>query len=45
MSMLTASPVRWTGWLLIGGAVLFMIGAILAYDPARGLLARRGGDA
>jgi ABC-2 type transport system permease protein len=31
--------------VVCGCTALFMIGAILAYDPARGLLARRGGDA
>src|SRR5262249_45620880 len=27
---------------VVGGCTLFMVGAILAYDPARGFLARRG---
>jgi ABC-2 type transport system permease protein len=31
--------------VVCGCTAVFMIGAILAYDPARGLLARRGGDA
>jgi ABC-2 type transport system permease protein len=31
--------------VVCGCTAAFMIGAILAYDPARGLLARRGGDA
>jgi ABC-2 type transport system permease protein len=31
--------------VVCGCTALFMTGAILAYDPARGLLARRGGDA
>jgi hypothetical protein len=29
MNTLTASDVRWTGWLLVGGAAAFMVGAIL----------------
>jgi ABC-2 type transport system permease protein len=28
-----------------GCTILFLFGAILAYDPARGFLARRGGPA
>jgi ABC-2 type transport system permease protein len=36
--------VNWVALAAVCGAtVAFMIGAILAYDPARGLLARRGG--
>jgi ABC-2 type transport system permease protein len=31
--------------VVCGCTALFMLGAILAYDPARGLLARRGGEA
>jgi ABC-2 type transport system permease protein len=31
--------------VVCGCTAVFMIGATLAYDPARGLLARRGGDA
>src|SRR5437763_11545090 len=31
--------------VVCGCTAIFMSGAILAYDPARGLLARRGGDA
>jgi ABC-2 type transport system permease protein len=31
--------------VVCGCTVVFMIGAILAYDPSRGLLARRGGEA
>jgi ABC-2 type transport system permease protein len=35
--------VNWTSLAVVGGcAVVFMVGAILAYDPSRGLLARRG---
>ena len=30
--------------VVCGCMAVFMVGAILAYDPARGLLARRGGD-
>ena len=29
--------------VVCGCTVLFMVGAILAYDPSRGFLARRGG--
>jgi ABC-2 type transport system permease protein len=29
--------------VVVGCTVVFMVGAILAYDPARGLIARRGG--
>ena len=31
--------------VVAGAAVVFSVGAIIAYDPARGLLARRGGGA
>jgi ABC-2 type transport system permease protein len=35
--------VNWISLAVVGGCtILFMVGAILAYDPARGLLARRG---
>jgi ABC-2 type transport system permease protein len=35
--------VNWTSLAVVGGCtVVFMVGAILAYDPSRGLLARRG---
>jgi ABC-2 type transport system permease protein len=35
--------INWLSLAVVGGCtVLFMVGAILAYDPARGLLARRG---
>ena len=35
--------VNWIALAVVGGCTaLFMIGAILAYDPSRGLLARRG---
>jgi ABC-2 type transport system permease protein len=30
---------------VVGCTVVFLFGAILAYDPARGFLARRGGPA
>jgi ABC-2 type transport system permease protein len=30
--------------VVCGGTAVFMIGAVMAYDPARGLLARRGGE-
>jgi ABC-2 type transport system permease protein len=30
---------------VVGGTVVLLFGAILAYDPARGFLARRGGPA
>ena len=29
--------------VVVGMTVVFLVGAILAYDPARGLLVRRGG--
>jgi ABC-2 type transport system permease protein len=31
--------------VVLGATILFMAGAIIAYDPARGLIARRGGGA
>jgi ABC-2 type transport system permease protein len=31
--------------VVVGCTVVFLFGAILAYDPARGFLARRGGPA
>ena len=35
--------VNWISLAVVGGCtILFMVGAIIAYDPARGLLARRG---
>src|SRR4051794_36171825 len=35
--------INWISLAVVGGCTaLFMVGAILAYDPARGLLARRG---
>src|SRR6516162_9325963 len=35
--------ISWISLAVVGGCtVLFMVGAILAYDPARGFLARRG---
>lgn len=35
---------NWTSFAVVCGCLaIFMIGAILAYDPARGLIARRGG--
>jgi len=35
--------INWLSLAVVGGCtVLFMIGAILAYDPSRGFLARRG---
>ena len=35
---------NWVSLAVVGGCTaVFMIGAILAYDPARGLIARRGG--
>src|SRR5437588_8262779 len=35
--------INWTSLAVVGGCTaLFMVGAILAYDPARGFLARRG---
>jgi hypothetical protein len=30
--------------VLCGCTAVFMVGAVLAYDPSRGLLARRGAD-
>jgi len=35
--------INWISFAVVGGCTaLFMVGAILAYDPARGFLARRG---
>jgi ABC-2 type transport system permease protein len=35
--------INWISLAVVGGCtVLFMVGAILAYDPSRGFLARRG---
>ena len=35
--------INWISLAVVGGCTaLFMVGAILAYDPSRGLLARRG---
>jgi hypothetical protein len=35
--------INWISLAVVGGCTaLFMVGAILAYDPARGFLARRG---
>jgi ABC-2 type transport system permease protein len=31
--------------VVVGCTAVFMVGAILAYDPSRGFIARRGGDA
>jgi ABC-2 type transport system permease protein len=37
--------IDWLSLAVVAGCtVLFMIGAVAAYDPARGLLARRGGE-
>jgi ABC-2 type transport system permease protein len=37
------AEINWTSLAVVGGCTaLFMIGAILAYDPSRGFLARRG---
>jgi len=37
------AKVNWTSLAVVGGCTLvFMVGAILAYDPARGMLLRRG---
>ncbi len=37
------AQVNWTALaVVVGMTVLFMVGAIIAYDPARGLIARRG---
>ena len=37
------SQINWISLAIVGGCTaLFMVGAILAYDPSRGLLARRG---
>jgi ABC-2 type transport system permease protein len=34
----------WTSLLVVAGCtVVFLCGAVIAYDPARGFLARRGG--
>jgi ABC-2 type transport system permease protein len=38
--------VEWVSLLVVSGcAVVFLCGAIIAYDPSRGFLARRGGPA
>ncbi len=38
------AQVSWVSLAVVGGCTaVFMIGAIIAYDPSRGLLARRGG--
>jgi ABC-2 type transport system permease protein len=38
--------VEWVSLLVVAGcAVMFLCGAIVAYDPSRGFLARRGGPA
>jgi ABC-2 type transport system permease protein len=29
--------------VVVGATILFTVGAIIAYDPARGLIVRRGG--
>lgn len=35
--------INWISLAVVGGCTaLFMVGAILAYDPSRGFLARRG---
>jgi ABC-2 type transport system permease protein len=35
--------INWISLAVVGACTaLFMVGAILAYDPARGFLARRG---
>jgi ABC-2 type transport system permease protein len=35
--------INWISLAVVGGCtIVFMVGAILAYDPSRGLLARRG---
>jgi ABC-2 type transport system permease protein len=35
---------NWTSFFVVAGAtVVFLVGAIIAYDPARGMLLRRGG--
>jgi ABC-2 type transport system permease protein len=43
------AKINWLSlWVVCGCTVVFMVGAILAYDPSRGLIARRGapgGDA
>jgi hypothetical protein len=48
MKILTASDVRWTGWLLVGGAVAFIVGAILwrivYQEPAAQSLPAIAGD-
>jgi ABC-2 type transport system permease protein len=36
--------ISWVSFaVVLGCTVVFLVGAILAYDPARGFLARRGG--
>jgi ABC-2 type transport system permease protein len=38
--------VEWVSLAVVAGATaVFMVGAITAYDPSRGMLARRGGPA
>lgn len=38
------AQVNWLALAVVGGCTLvFLVGAVLAYDPARGMLARRGG--
>jgi hypothetical protein len=40
---LSYCQINWISLAVVGGCTaLFMIGAILAYDPSRGFLARRG---
>jgi ABC-2 type transport system permease protein len=35
--------INWISLVVVSGCTaIFMVGAIVAYDPARGLLARRG---
>jgi ABC-2 type transport system permease protein len=37
------AEINWASLAVVGGCTaLFMVGAILAYDPSHGLLARRG---
>ena len=38
------AKINWPSLAVVAGCtVVFMVGAILAYDPAHGLIARRGG--
>jgi ABC-2 type transport system permease protein len=38
------AKINWTALAVVSGCtVAFMVGAIMAYDPSRGLIARRGG--